>query len=148
MDAIETVKGSKEVLLSTGELKEAALYGDREMTVTKTDNSTETVKVRQLLVKHFPEFIKLIEDEPKQVEFYCGKPDGWSDSLTVNSFEEVLKTGDEMNKDFFERWVQRRLARQEQVMPGMSERLQNQIISSLTSVPKLPSSPGIQGRRS
>lgn len=126
----------------------ATLYGGSEVTVTKLDGTTEVVKVRQLLIRDFPDFLKLLDDEPGQVDFYCSKTRGWGDTLTPASFEAVLTEGDKLNSDFFSRWVQRRLEKQERVMPGLSEKIQNQVVSSLNSAPKPQSQLDIQQRRS
>ncbi len=62
-------------------------------------------------------------DENRLVELFCDKPEGWSDTLTVESFEKVVTEGEKLNADFFSRWVQRRLTRQEKVMPGITAQL-------------------------
>ncbi len=83
------------------------LLGGTEIAVQKTDGSNETVKVLQLPIKLFPRLRACMQDEGLQVELYCGKEKGWSDSLTPESHEKVITTGEAINRDFFLRWVER-----------------------------------------
>ena len=99
------------------------LFGGAELEVNLMAGGTEKVFVRQIPVRLMPEMLANLEDENRLVELFCDRPEGWSDSLAVESFEKVVLEGERLNADFFSRWVQRRLTRQEKVMPGITERL-------------------------
>ena len=97
--------------------------GGQELEVALTAGGTEKVFLRQLPVRLMPQMLAALEDENRLVELFCDKPEGWSDALTVESFEKVVTEGETLNADFFSRWVQRRLSRQEKVMPGITEKI-------------------------
>jgi hypothetical protein len=104
-------------------MKTETLFGGMEVEVVLTSGQTEQVFIRQLPIRQMPQMLASLEDENRLVELFCDKPEGWSDGLTVESFENVVTEGERLNADFFSRWVQRRLTRQEKVMPGITEKL-------------------------
>ena len=99
------------------------LLGGMEHEVTRRDGSTEKVKIRQLPVSLYPAFLAAQDDEPKMVELLCDRPAGWADTIAPEAFEAIVIAGETLNPDFFSRWVQRRLSRQERLIPGITERL-------------------------
>jgi len=126
----------------------ATLYGGSELTVTYRDGRTEVVKVRQLIIDDYPKLLKVLDDEPAQIDFVCDRPNGWSNTLALESFEAVLQEGDKLNEAFFTRWLQRRMNKQEKLLPGLGEKIQNQVVTSLSSAPKSQSPPAGPARRS
>jgi hypothetical protein len=87
-----------------------------------------------------PQMMANLENENQLVELFCDRPKGWSDSITPESFEKVVQEGERMNTDFFVRWFQRRLTRQEKVMPGITEKLaRNAGLPLPTGSPSAPS---------
>lgn len=104
-------------------MKTETLFGGLEVEVSLTSGQTEQVFIRQIPIRQMPQMLAALEDENRLVELFCDKPEGWSDELTVESFEKVVTEGERLNADFFSRWVQRRLTRQERVMPGITEKL-------------------------
>lgn len=94
------------------------LLGHTDLTVTLLDGSTEQVQVRQLPIREYPAYLAAQLDEAAMVEMICAKPAGWADTLTHESIESIVTEGDRMNADFFGRWLQRRIARQERLLPG------------------------------
>lgn len=103
-------------------------------------SSTEDVLVRQLPIKSFPALLAAADDEYKMAELYCDKPSGWAETLTLNSLEAVINEGERVNQDFFSRWVQRRLNRQEKMMPGVTEKVMAAAASVSASQTGLPKS--------
>lgn len=81
------------------------------MIVTKLDGTTEAVKVMQLPIRSMGDYLAAIDDESKLVELAANKEAGWSDSLTEESFEAVIIKMEELNADFFFRWLNRRAKR-------------------------------------
>ncbi len=104
-------------------MKTETLFGGLEVDVALTSGQTERIFIRQIPIRHMPRMLAALEDENRLVELFCDKPEGWSDGLTVESFEKVVTEGERINADFFSRWVQRRLTRQERVMPGITEKI-------------------------
>jgi hypothetical protein len=99
------------------------LFGGVELEVSMVTGGTEKVFVRQIPVRLMQQMLAALEDENRLVELFCDRPEGWSDNLAVESFEKVVLEGERLNADFFSRWVQRRLTRQEKVMPGITEQI-------------------------
>ena len=92
------------------------------MTVQKLDGSSQDVFVRLVPVREFPRLLGAMEDEVELAEIFCAQPKGWADSLAPESLEAVVIRGDKLNDDFFSRWAKRRIARQERIMPGITEK--------------------------
>jgi hypothetical protein len=99
------------------------LVGGTTFVITKTDTAQETVQIRQLPVRLLPQMLAALEDEPAMVELFCDKPQGWSDSLSPESFEHIITEGERINADFFSRWAQRRIQRVERLLPGSTAKL-------------------------
>ena len=107
----------------------ATLLGGLPLKVTYQDGSSEELTIKQLPVKQMLPLLKAIDDEPAMAELFCGKPEGWSASLTPESFELVVEEGDKLNRDFFVRWVQRRQRRMKSLVPGITEKLTTAAVS-------------------
>lgn len=111
--------------------KTIALFGSETVPIIRlvrkqdgtTDQISESVAVQVLPVKKFPTLAGSLEDEYAMAEIFCDKPKGWADDLTNDSLEAIITKGEALNDDFFSRWARRRLARQEKLMPGVTERL-------------------------
>ena len=99
------------------------LCGGKDFEVKLSSGKTEKVFLRQLPIRLMPQLLAVLEDEPKMVELFCDRPEGWSEALTPASFESLVIEGEKVNADFFGRWLQRRLNRQERLLPGITERL-------------------------
>jgi len=109
------------------------LLGGQEINVTHLDDSIETVKVRQLTIKDMPRYMACFEDVEKAAELFCAKPSGWAETLTRESFMEVITAGEALNLDFLEWHAKRSQARREKVMPGLTEKIMNAAMSRLPS---------------
>ena len=121
-------------------MKTETLFGGAELEVALTAGGKEKAFIRQLPVRLMPQMLACLEDENRLVELFCDKPEGWSDTLDPESFEKVVTEGERLNADFFSRWVQRRLTRQERVMPGITEKLARSAgLSSPIGSPNAPS---------
>lgn len=114
------------------------LLGGRDLTITRLDGSTETVKVRQLPIRRFEALRATLADEPARVALYTGQPPPWADLLTPESFEAIIVEGDRLNADFFGRWLQRQMQWQDLLAPGLREQL---VQAAMTSPGASPNSP-------
>lgn len=84
--------------------------------------ATETVRIRQLAFGEFPVLLAAQDDEVAAACLYTGRDAEWVAGLTMESQERVVLEGERINADFFVRWFQRRLGRQEKLMPGSTEK--------------------------
>ncbi len=78
---------------------------------------SENATVRLLKINEFPDYLRLIDDEEKLAEFLCDKPEGWAQTLTVDSLLDVCDKGHEVNFKSACRWGQRRAQVNEALLP-------------------------------
>ena len=103
------------------------LLAGKELTVDKSDGTSEEVKVIQFGVNLCQKYASIVQsaDEAREIEFLCQKPEGWAASLKPASQEEILNTGNELNADFFARWLGRRSSREKLLpKPDMGQMVQ------------------------
>jgi len=86
------------------------IVGYEEIEVVYRDGNRELVRVRQFGLEECPTMLRLLaeDDETKLIAFYTGKTAEWAAKLTPQSQEQILEVGEKLNRDFFERWLQRR----------------------------------------
>jgi hypothetical protein len=90
----------------------ATLLGGRELTIHRLErDADEKVFVRQLPIKLYPKLRDCLADECAQLELYCDKPPGWAESLTPPQHEQLITVAEEINRDFFSRWLDRQKGR-------------------------------------
>lgn len=117
--------------------KITTLMGGSEMTAQKLDGTSETVKVRQLPVRLLQSYLLKLDDEAAAIELFCDKPEGWADTLTIESCAAIVTKGEELNSESFFAWLQRRVARQERLVPNSTGEVGKTVLSiSPTSSPK------------
>lgn len=116
----------------------STLLGGVEIYVTHSDGSTKAVKVLQLPIKSYNDYLRVLDDELAMADVLCGKEKGWSETLTLLSLEDVIETGEKLNADFFARWLRRRLARQEMLVPGLTQSAIAKASELTTSLPSAP----------
>jgi hypothetical protein len=116
------------------------LLGGRDVTVTRLDGSTQSVRVRQLPISELGKYFVVAEDEGATIELICSQPRGWSATLTPDSFEAALVAAEELNLDPLSRYAARVAARREKLMPGVTEKLLEMMATqSASSAPGSPS---------
>jgi non-ribosomal peptide synthetase component F len=124
----------------TGPTKAETLRGGTSLSVDHSDGTTSEILVRQLPVRDFERWLGVMDDEPRVVELFAERPEGWGDTLTPASLELVVTEGERVNRDFFERWLQRRLARKEWLAPLLARNAA--VAGSLpTGLPNSPLNP-------
>lgn len=94
----------------------AAVLGGQEIVINRIDGVSEKVFVRQLPFRLFPALMSAMDDEPAMVELFTDRAKGWSDTLSPESFEAVVETGEKVNADFFGRWKARKLNRMQSLV--------------------------------
>lgn len=97
--------------------EQAVLSGGTPLTVSHTDGTTETVHVRLLKIREFPDYLRLTDQEEQLAEFLCQKPEGWGSSLSVDSLLDICDKGHELNFSNACRWGQRRANINEALLP-------------------------------
>jgi hypothetical protein len=80
----------------------------------------DTVFVRMLPMKSYPDYIRVMEDEEQAADLFTDKP-GLSASLPPSSIGKIVEEGERVNADFFP-WFVRRLRRMEKVDPDALRR--------------------------
>jgi len=106
----------------------------------------EKVKIRAMKLKQSQTYLRLASanNESGLIELFCEMPEGWADSLSAKSQEEILKIGEELNADFMMRSAQRAAARREKLTPGFEEKAIKQIVDRLApSLERLLPTPGL-----
>lgn len=109
-----------------------ALNGGKPVAATKLDGTTETVLVPQVSVRSFMTLIEHLGNEPLLICMACGKPVEWVDTLAPESYEQIVTLFEEINGDFFKRWAQRMLKRQEAIAPGLVQKFMGTVGTSPT----------------
>ena len=135
----------------------STLLGGSPATASTRQGTTEEVFLRQLPVRLYPKLRDLASDESAQLELYCDRPSGWADTLTPESHEALLAAAEDLNSDFFQRWVERQRTKQERVIgetasvlaalqksnPGLvDDLLKKAVATSPVTSPKSPSPAG------
>jgi hypothetical protein len=115
------------------------LHGGKEVIVRVSADLNETVFVRQLAIREKTEYLAAQDDEDKIIALVTGRPDKWIHALPIAQAEKLVLAADEVNGDFFHRWLTRRADRIERVAPGTRERMLAARVSKITS-PEPPSS--------
>jgi hypothetical protein len=87
----------------------------------RTDGTKETIKIFALGLRDGRRYVDLLQanDEAGQVELFCKKRAGWSDTLTLESSVYILKRGQELNEDFLASWAERQKALAERLAEKM-----------------------------
>jgi len=80
------------------------LLDGREIEVTHCDGSTERVKVRKIPIRRLSEFAGAWGRPEKEAPFYADRSPHWTESLTDDSFAELMDVGRELNFASFKRW--------------------------------------------
>lgn len=101
------------------------------MTVAYKDGTTESIFVRELRLRHYETMLQCVADEDKLASLYTDKPLGWADTLTPESLDTLLNSGDELNAPGFTGWHLRRAKREIRMMPHVKEE-QDRFVAGLT----------------
>ena len=89
----------------------AVILGGQDYVAKMRDGTEEPVTIRQLTVREISKkWLMVSTDEAGQVELYCGKDEGWDDKLTIESHEEIVRIGGDLNRPMIARWGERRRA--------------------------------------
>ncbi|MEE4212847.1 MAG: hypothetical protein V2I43_26675 [Parvularcula sp.] len=96
---------------------QAIIQGGAPLEIHYTDGTTETVNVRLLKIREFPDYLRLVDNEPELADFLCSREAGWSENLTTGSLLDICDKGHELNFENACRWGQRRANLNEALLP-------------------------------
>jgi hypothetical protein len=119
------------------------LRGGKTITV-RCNDGTEDVLVRELPIRQLPEWLASLDDEVVMVKLTTGRDDAWVDALDRESFLALVDAATEVNQAFFAGIVRRRLARTDELVPGLAARMQESAVNAVrnpTSNGGSPTSP-------
>jgi hypothetical protein len=117
--------------------------GGKTITTKTRSGDIGSVFVKELSVKASDIALTLLDNEFGLAQLFTDLLPENLEALTPDSFNEVIETGNEVNASFFVYCVkraQRRTKLQDQIMPGMRERLLARAEQNLTS--QMDSLPG------
>ena len=103
------------------------LFGGTELIVKHMDGMKESVRILQLRTADMPALLASQDDDVAIACLYTGKDAAWFNRLDAESQELIAVEGDRINLDFFVRWFERKLKRQERLMPGVTEKALAQV---------------------
>lgn len=117
--------------------EQAVLTGGASLIVSHTDGTTETVTVRLLKIREFPDYLRLTDQEEALAAFLCGKDEAWAQVLTVDSLLDICDKGHELNFSNACRWGQRRANINEALLPiaASGQKVQSAYQSFVPSAP-------------
>lgn len=104
-EAIEIAALPTEVIINGGQSIKARL----------NNGTTEEVKVKLVPIGKVASYLEKIGDPGAFVDFICGKPKDWSDTVEPDSFMEI----DELARKINDPIVARFLKRQQRMMQGI-----------------------------
>ncbi len=97
--------------------EQAVLSGGIQVNVNHMDGACEVVTVRLLKIREFPDYLRLVDQEERLAEFLCNQPEGWADTLTVDSLLDICEQGHGINFRNACRWGERRAQVNEALLP-------------------------------
>lgn len=110
------------------------VLGGMEFPVKKRDGTEEIVKIAQLPIRKLQHYMLVIDDEAAQVELFCGQEKGWAETLTLESFDQIMVEGEKLNLDFMTRSAARANARREKIMPGAQDKIEKLLSEKLETL--------------
>src|SRR5262245_61768358 len=121
-------------------------FGGRSFTVLLIDDTSESIKVRQLLLSEYRAALKLIDDEIALTAFCCqpatpadAKPydTAWAQKLQPESYEQLQDAVQEVNARGFFAFAERQTAREREDKEAMMRMLSDLPPETLKTVSEL-----------
>jgi hypothetical protein len=113
------------------------LFGE-PIEVRTESGVVENVTLRQLRVREYPLARRRLDNEPSLIDLACQKPDGWSETLTPESYDALATRLPEVNALFFASCA-RQARTQLSLLP---DELRRALTVSIPSSPAPPSPAG------
>ena len=77
------------------------LTSTSDLLVTYGDGTAETVRCRIRKVSEIQEGLTRLTDEAKMTSWLFDKPDGWAETLSMQSYNDAVALAERVNADFF-----------------------------------------------
>jgi hypothetical protein len=114
------------------------LNNGRILSVTE-NGKPEQVKVRILPIRHLQRYAERVNDVAYLAELFCGKPEGWADTLSHESVYQIVEEGERLNQSPFGELLRRQKGRNVRLAQAAGV----PVPTELTPTPPSPdSSPG------
>jgi hypothetical protein len=107
------------------------LSGCVATTVKLRSGSALGVTIRQLRFRELPKLAECIGDEAAMLKLCTSLTDGEIDEIGLEDAERLVGECERMNMDFFQRWLERQLRRNEAVVPGVRQKIAAAVESAL-----------------
>ncbi len=117
------------------------LNGGKELTLTIGEES-RTFFVKQVTIREMQRYLELQDDEIGIVAFCTNQTAEEVQALPLEVQEQLVEACEEVNADFFSRWLQRQQRRMERMAPGLLEKQMAALSALKTTAPKSPSPAG------
>lgn len=119
------------------------IVGELNSQAVLRDGSVIDTKVRQLRLRELPKLADCIGDEAAMLKMCTSLSEEQINELSLMSAEGLVSLCERLNMDFFQRWLERQLRRNEAVVPGVRQRIAATVESALrTTSPNSPSAAG------
>jgi len=107
------------------------LAGTVNFRAVMLDGSEIDVAVRQLRLRELPKLADCIGDEAAMLKLCTSLSEAQIDSISLKSAEGLVTLCERLNMDFFQRWLERQLRRNEAVVPGVRAKIAAAVDSAL-----------------
>lgn len=101
-----------------------SIVGTRPVEVEYEDGRTEMIEVRQIAVKHIPEYSRSLGDAVALLALATRRSKDWVQTLSISSFNALKKLNDEMNTGPLVEGFRLDLDRLDQAMPGTKAKVE------------------------
>ena len=88
-----------------GPTKAETVLGGKFMEVKLTNGQSQRVHVKQLPMRMMVELASVMGDPVSIICLCTGNKAEWTDSVDIESFEELVRECDRVNMDFLGRWA-------------------------------------------
>lgn len=124
------------------------VLGYKDVVVKLRDGSDDTVRVSQLQVEQFEQAFEVADSEIKSTELICGKPFGYSKTLTIESYNLLRTEATAINQEGFFAFAERQTKRLDEKlarrMKAMPDTLMKSLAQKAVESVSPPSSVGLQ----
>lgn len=86
-----------------------SLLGGELYNALKRDGSSESITVEHFPIRKVIALVPHIDDEPRMVELFAGKPEGWADTLAPVAYEHIYEKGWAANYPSLDAYLRRKV---------------------------------------
>ncbi len=131
---MESTDSASKVATVSIDDKLATVPREVELEVTHLDGSKETVKVRQIPISKFQDYVNTLLDEAASIALYCDKKKDWADTLAFESANAIAEKGQEINLPFYAAWFRRQAKWRDSQNQGAIAEMQKQFDEAIKAL--------------